>query len=126
MPKDPVHVPSEDVESFAADDAMTIYDCIGKDDADQVSLVMGELDGAHGTFINHRSEKLYHMLAGEMTLETDDDSYTLTAGDSLLIPPNVPHRMEGTGRMIIATGPPFDPEDEERIDALPGHHAHTD
>ncbi len=116
MPEDPVHVPADDVRSFDADDAMTIYDCIGMDDADHVGLVVGVLDGEHGTFVNHRSEKLYHVLDGAVTIEAGGDAYELTAGDNLLIPPETRHSMHGDARMIIATGPPYDPADEDRQD----------
>lgn len=112
---EPVFVPAEERNSFDADDAMTIHEYVTKNDAEDTSFVLGELDGFHGTFVNHKSEKLYYVLSGSMEIRIEDETYELTDGDTLLIPPETKHAMEGEARMAIVASPPFDPAHEDII-----------
>jgi quercetin dioxygenase-like cupin family protein len=42
----------------------------------------------------HPHEQLVYLLSGEIQLELNGDSIVMSAGDSLLIPPNINHKVE--------------------------------
>jgi len=46
---------------------------------------------------HHRSEELYHITAGQGTMTLDTESFPVTIGDTICIPPGTPHCIENTG-----------------------------
>ena len=60
----------------------------------------------------HRvSEEIYHVVAGCGRMTLGDVSLTLALGDTVLIPPGTPHRLENTGdqplRVLCCCSPPY-------------------
>jgi quercetin dioxygenase-like cupin family protein len=45
----------------------------------------------------HDREEVLVLLAGEVTVRSGDETYTLRAGDSLIVPPGTPHAVTNPG-----------------------------
>jgi mannose-6-phosphate isomerase-like protein (cupin superfamily) len=68
----------------------------------------------------HRhSEEIYHVLAGVGLMTLGDERFPVAPGDSVLIPPGTPHRVENTGgetlRILCACAPAYRHEDTELL-----------
>ena len=71
--------------------------------------------------VHRRSEELYHVTGGSGTMHLGDESFAVGAGDTVLIPPGVPHWIEAGGetplRILCCCSPPYAHEDTELLEA---------
>ncbi|MFC2143901.1 hypothetical protein ACFLQO_00860, partial [Candidatus Aenigmatarchaeota archaeon] len=61
---------------------------------------------------NLRSDRIYHVLEGELRVGCYDNEAVLGPGDSVLIESNKPYLFSGKFRAIIINSPPFSPASE--------------
>ena len=65
------------------------------------------------------SEELYHVSAGSGIMTLGDSCFKVGAGDTVLIPPGTPHRIEASGgeplRILCCCCPPYSHEDTELL-----------
>lgn len=78
-----------------------------------LDCVVGELNGFHGTFINHKSDKNYLILEGTGFVMIDEKKYSVGEGDFVRIPMNVKHSIEGKMKFALFCNPPYDYRTEE-------------
>ena len=66
------------------------------------------------------TEELYHVIAGSGIMTLGDSCFTVSAGDTVLIAPGTPHRIEATGteplRFLCCCSPPYSHEDTELLE----------
>lgn len=66
------------------------------------------------------SEELYHVTAGNGIMTLGGARFEVGVGDTVLIPPGTPHRIEATGleplRILCCCSPPYAHEDTELLD----------
>lgn len=66
------------------------------------------------------SEELYHVTAGYGLMTLGESCFAVGAGDTVLIPPGTPHRIESTGadalRILCCCSPPYAHEDTELLE----------
>lgn len=67
---------------------------------------------------SHPHEQVVHMRSGELELTVDGVATLMTAGDVLVIPPDVPH--EGTALTNVEVLDAFSPVREDYRDGVPG------
>jgi len=85
------------------------------------SLAEATIDPGHATQLHrhHVSEEIYHITAGEGVMTLGEETFTLTAGDTICIPPGTLHRVENTGsgllKILCACAPAYSHEDTEII-----------
>jgi mannose-6-phosphate isomerase-like protein (cupin superfamily) len=72
---------------------------------------------------HHRSEEIYHITAGEGRMRLGDEEFAVTVGDTICIPPGVPHSLSNPGqgelRLLCCSSPPYDDEDTELLEKPP-------
>lgn len=65
------------------------------------------------------SEELYHVTVGSGIMTLGDSRLKVGAGDTVLIPPGTPHRIEATGaeplRILCCCSPPYSHDDTELL-----------
>lgn len=83
------------------------------DEEKPLDCVIGELDGFHGTFINHKSDKYYLVLDGVGVVIIDGRRYSVNTGDFIHVPINVKHSIEGKMRFALLCNPPYDFQTED-------------
>lgn len=68
---------------------------------------------------HHKSEELYHITAGEGVMILGEERFTVTVGDTVLIPPGTPHAIENNGegelKLLCCCSPPYSHEDTELL-----------
>ncbi|MBE7421958.1 MAG: cupin domain-containing protein [Zoogloeaceae bacterium] len=77
--------------------------------------------GAHTRLHRHReTEELYHVTAGEGVLTLGEERIKVSPGDTALIPPGMPHRIESFGpgplRFLCCCSPAYRHEDTELLE----------
>ncbi|MCK9380658.1 MAG: cupin domain-containing protein [Sulfuritalea sp.] len=68
------------------------------------------------------TEELYHVTAGSGIMTLGNDRFKVGAGDTVLIPPGTPHRIEATGaeplRILCCCSPAYSHEDTELLEGV--------
>lgn len=96
-----------DADRRVIDKALSIIDLYtGK--GTPLDCVIGELDGFHGTFINHKSDKNYLVLAGNGMVSIGDAKFFISEGDFIRIPVGVKHSIEGCLKFALICNPPYE------------------
>jgi mannose-6-phosphate isomerase-like protein (cupin superfamily) len=66
------------------------------------------------------TEELYHVTAGSGIMTLGNTCIKVGVGDTVLIPPGTPHRIEATGpeplRILCCCSPPYSHEDTELLE----------
>lgn len=66
------------------------------------------------------TEELYHVSAGSGIMTLGDQRFAVEAGDTVLIAPGTPHRIEATGlgplRILCCCSPPYSHDDTELME----------
>lgn len=91
-----------DITPYLTRDGSEIRELLHPDrgESSNQSLAEAIVPPGTGTLLHrHRtSEEIYHVTRGEGKMTLGDEIFTLAVGDSILIPPGTPHRVENTGR----------------------------
>lgn len=83
------------------------------------SLAEALIPAGGGTLLHlHRSsEELYHVTSGRGRMTLGRDRFEIAEGDTVLIPPGTPHRVDNPGpdplRLLCACSPAYRHEDTE-------------
>jgi len=68
-----------------------------------------------------QTEELYHITSGSGLMTLGDTCFKVGAGDTVLIAPGTPHRIEATGpaplRMLCCCSPAYSHEDTELLES---------
>lgn len=69
---------------------------------------------------HHKTEELYHILAGEGTMRLGNETFRVTRGDTICIPPGTPHGIANDAAaplvLLCACAPPYSHEDTELLE----------
>ena len=76
--------------------------------------------GASTRLHRHRlSEEIYHVTRGNGLMTLADSTFAIAPGDSIVIAPGTPHRLENTGdgplHVLCCCAPPYAHEDTELL-----------
>ncbi len=68
---------------------------------------------------HNKSEELYHIHAGKGLMALGDEKFEVTKGDTIYIPPGVPHQIQNTGkkalRILCCCSPPYSHNDTKLL-----------
>jgi mannose-6-phosphate isomerase-like protein (cupin superfamily) len=68
---------------------------------------------------HHRSEELYHVVAGDGVMTLGDEVFEVSVGDTVCIPAGIPHRILNTGTvpltLLCCCSPAYRHEDTELL-----------
>jgi mannose-6-phosphate isomerase-like protein (cupin superfamily) len=120
---EPTHVASEEHEPLLdAGDGRSFRELIGpRHGCRNVTQFVGYIEAAGAPPHRHTYEEVIHILDGEGTIEIEGNRTTVAPGTSILLPPRVPHRLEGTGpetlRLLGVISPAGSPASKEDLPA---------
>lgn len=112
-----------DIEAYTTRDGSTIRELLHPalhGNANQ-SLAEATVPCGSVTLLHrHRlTEELYHITAGEGRMRLGDEQFTVSVGDTVLIPPGTPHAIENCGarelRLLCCCAPPYSHDDTELL-----------
>ena len=69
----------------------------------------------HGMALNTACEEVYYVLAGEGMIQIGDEISMIKQGDVCIIPKSFTYCIEGNVQLIIATSPPWTPEQHRNV-----------
>jgi mannose-6-phosphate isomerase-like protein (cupin superfamily) len=74
-----------------------------------ISVTWVRLWGHHDRVVNEISDRVYYIIEGAARFQVGDGApvETVTAGDFVFIPRNVPYEFEGDMRYIVMNGPAY-------------------
>lgn len=68
---------------------------------------------------HHRSEEIYYFTAGSGVMRLGEEEFAVSAGDTVCIPPGVPHALSNPGplelRLLCCSSPPYANDDTELL-----------
>ena len=68
---------------------------------------------------HHQSEELYHIVEGKGLMTLGNKKFEVKIGDTICIPPRVPHRIQNIGdaplKILCCCSPPYSHEDTELL-----------
>lgn len=86
------------------------------------SLAEATVQPGAGTHLHRHvlTEELYHVSAGSGLMTLGGEQFPVAVGDTVLIPPGTPHRIEATGaeplRILCCCSPAYSHDDTELLD----------
>lgn len=69
----------------------------------------------HGKALNTLCEEVYYVLEGTGTMQIGDEVSVVKKGDVCVIPKGLVYSIEGNISLLIATSPPWSPEQHQNI-----------
>jgi len=107
------------VDAFIAKDGSEIRELAGTPTGNSVKQSLAEATvppGAGTEEHYHRvSEEIYLFTSGSGRMKLGDEEAEVSAGDTIVIPPGVPHKLWNTGpeplRLLCCCAPPYSHED---------------
>jgi len=90
--------------------------------ADRQSLAEAVVAPGQSTKLHrhHRSEELYHITAGHGLMTLSADTFEVSVGDTVCIPPGTPHRIENVGdvelKILCCCAPAYAHDDTELLE----------
>lgn len=107
---DPVIRHLEDIEAVACSCGRSTR-LITADDDSPVSLHVTHIEDGREHF-HELTDEVYYVIEGEGKIELDGRVREVSPGTAVYIPAGVAHRGCGGFTAVIASSPPFDPDDE--------------
>jgi mannose-6-phosphate isomerase-like protein (cupin superfamily) len=112
-------------EPFVTADGSTIREVAGVPSANAVNQSLAEATVPPGSetieHLHRRSEEIYHFTAGAGRMRLGDDEAAVRAGDTVVIPPGVRHKLWNPGAeplvLLCCCAPAYSHEDTVLLEA---------
>ena len=109
----------EDREPFVTADGSTIREIAGVPSGNSVNQSLAEATvwpgGETAEHFHRASEEIYHFVSGAGRMRLGSQEAPVSAGDSVVIPPGVPHKLWNEGEeplvLLCCCAPPYSHED---------------
>lgn len=96
------------------DSTMKVTDLFVKENQ-PFDAVICTLDGMHGTFVNHVSDKYYYIIEGSADMRVDACYFKVHTGNFVHIPKEKPHYICGNIKFMVISSPMYDYRTEEAV-----------
>lgn len=109
------YVPISETETFQVTPTCKVYEYGGNDSIDGA---IAEISGRYptsGWALNTMCSEMIFVLEGDGAIVTETAEHPLTKDTMILINPNERYFFNGKGRFILATTPPWRPEQHENV-----------
>ncbi len=119
-----MHTRYADIPAYVTKDGSEIRELMHPDPHGGRHQSLAEATVAPGTITQlhrHRlTEEIYHITAGTGLMTRGTECFAVAAGDTILIPPGIAHRIAATGdtplRLLCCCSPAYRHDDTELID----------
>ena len=89
---------------------------INQSHTDSISLTWVTLFGRHEKVVNTISDRVYYIVDGEADFENgDNEKDSVTGGDVVLIPKDVPYVFEGHMTYVVMNSPGYVPDSDKIV-----------
>ena len=111
-------IKKEEVEARKISNSYTVFNLLTKEVSKKVSVAVSEAENHSEITKNVRSDRVYYVLEGQLTVVQGSDVYVANPGDIIFIEANNPYHFKGTFKTILINVPAFDPKNEKIVKIL--------
>jgi mannose-6-phosphate isomerase-like protein (cupin superfamily) len=90
-----------------AKENIEIRNYVTKDLSESFSLAVATLDGVHPKTMNIASDRAYFIIEGKAKVEVGDEVDIVRSGDTVYIPKNTVHSIQGKVKYAVINSPPY-------------------
>lgn len=113
-----LHITKEEMEERKISDSYSVFNMLKKELNKNVSLSIAVAKNHSEITKNMRSDRIYYVLEGKLSVIVGTESYTAKAGDLVFISKRTPYEFNGTFKAVLINVPAFDPRSEKIIKLL--------
>lgn len=113
-------IKKEEAISRKISNSYTVFNMLTKEVSKKVSVSIGEAENHSEITKNVRSDRIYYVLEGQLTVVQGSDVFVANPGDVILIEVNTPYHFKGTFKVVLINVPAFDPKNEKTVKILSG------
>jgi len=110
----------EQAEARKISNSYTVFNLLTKEINKKISVSVGEGENHSEITKNVRSDRIYYVLEGQLTVVQGSDVYVANPGDLIFIEANNPYHFKGTFKVVLINTPAFDPKNEQTVKILSG------
>ena len=112
-----------EIKSYITKDGSVIRELMHPDFHGKMKQSLSEATvspgGITALHIHNETEEIYHFTSGKGVMTVGEEKFQVEAGDTVLIPPGNPHRLENSGeaplKLLCCCSPPYSHEDTELL-----------
>ena len=111
-------IKKEEAESRKISNSYTVFNLLTKEVSKKVSVAIGEAENHSEITKNVRSDRIYYVLEGQLTVVQGSEAHVANPGDIIFIEKNSPYHFKGTFKALLINVPAFDPKNEKVVKIL--------
>jgi len=113
-------IKKEQAEARKINNSYSVSNLLTKETSKKVSVSIGEAVNHSEITKNIRSDRIYYVLEGQLTVVQGTEVFVANPGDLIFIEANAPYHFKGTFRVVLINTPAFDPKNEQTVKILSG------
>jgi len=113
-------IKKEKSEARKISNSYTVLNLLTKEINKKISVAIGEAETHSEITKNERSDRIYYVLEGQLTVVQGTEVFVANPGDLIFIEKNSPYHFKGTFKAVLINVPAFDPKNEKIIKILSG------
>jgi len=113
-------IKKEQAEARKVNNSHTVSNLLTKETNKKISFAIGEGVNHSEITKNIRSDRIYYVLEGQLTVVQGTEVYVANPGDLIFIEADTPYHFKGTFKVVLINTPAFDPKNEQTIKVLSG------
>lgn len=113
-------IKKEQAEARKINESYTVLNLLTKENSKKISVSVGEAVNHSEITKNIRSDRIYYVLEGQLTVVQGEEVYVANPGDLIFIEANTPYHFKGTFKVVLINTPAFDQKNEQVIKVLSG------
>jgi mannose-6-phosphate isomerase-like protein (cupin superfamily) len=91
---------------------VSVRNYVTREQSPDVSVAVATVNGEHPKTFSSHSTRVYYVTKGSGTVSVGEESYEVSEGDAVLIPPGDTHSIHGSITYVLVNAPAFDPAQE--------------
>lgn len=113
-------IKKEEAAARKISNSYTVFNLLTKEVNKKVSVSIAEAENHSEITKNERSDRIYYVLEGQLTVVQGSEVYVANPGDLIFIEANSPYHFKGTFKAILINVPAFDSKNEKTVKILSG------
>ncbi|MEM5791109.1 MAG: cupin domain-containing protein [Candidatus Aenigmatarchaeota archaeon] len=105
-------IKKEQAEARKISNTYTVFNMLTKKISKKVSVALAEGKNHSEITKNIRSDRIYYVLDGKLTVVQGKKVYVVNPGDIIFIEKNIPYHFKGTFKAVLINVPAFNQKNE--------------
>ncbi len=113
-----LHITKEEMEERKISDSHSVFNMLKRGLSKDVSLSIAVTKNHAEITKNMKSDRIYYILEGKLSVIVGTESYYAKPGDLIFISKRTPYEFSGSFKAVLINVPAFDQKDEKIIRLL--------